>query len=270
MVRIPHGHTHPSNLAAEVRLLQLLERGGVPASPRDARLIVGRDGAPLAMTYDHVEGVPSRGIPLRGAARERFAADLGAFLGALHAVPVTAARATGVPSGDPWRRGYVPLVAACRAHLDAGTAARLDAVATWFAPMVARAPRTLVHGDISGWHTLVGEGGRLAGVIDFGEAGIGDPALDLAGVLNDRSRAFLGRVIARSPRALDAEVLVRAEVYIALAPLFTLRTALRTTDASLAAAARRQLAARLRTVERGEAGPYHRPARSKRGSRVVV
>lgn len=271
MVRVPHRGRATSGLAAEVRLLQLLERRGVLASPRAPRLILGRDGAPLAMAYRYVEGVPSRAVVLRGAARERFAAEVGAFLGALHAVPLSAVRATGVPSGDPWRRGYVPLIEACRPHLGARTAALLDEVAEAFAPMVARAPRTLVHGDISGWHTLVGEGGRLAGVIDFGEAGVGDPALDLAGVLNDHSRAFLGRVIAHYPHTLDSEALQRTEVYIALAPLFTIRTAASQGDLDALMGARRLPARRLRAaVERGEAGPYHPAARSKRGSRVDV
>lgn len=271
VVRIPHGGRDGSDLAAEVRLLQLLQRRGVPASPRDARLILGRDGAPLAMTYDYVEGVPSRGGVLRGAARERFAAELGTFLGALHAVPLAAVRATGAPSGDPWRRVYVPLIEACRPHLGARATEMLDEVAEAFAPMVARAPRTLVHGDISGWHTLVGEGGLLAGVIDFGEAGVGDPALDLAGVLNDQSRAFLRRVIAHYPHPLDPEALARVDIYIALAPLFAVRAAAARGGLDALARARRRLTRRLRAaVERGETAPYHRPARSKRGSRVDV
>ena len=254
-----------------MRVLQLLERRAVPAAPRDARLLRNADGAPLAMAYRYIDGVPSRGVSLRGAARERFAADLGRFLGALHGVTLAEASATGVPDGDYWRGVYAPLVAQCRPHLAARTAALLDTIATAFAPMVARAPRALVHGDISGWHTLVAPDGALAGVIDFGEAAIGDPAIDLAGVLNDRSRAFLGRVVAHYAHSLDREALARAEVYIALAPLFTMRTALHTGDDAMLTSARRQLAARLRAVvERGGMGPYHLAARSKRGSRVVV
>lgn len=271
VVRIPHGRLHATDLDREVRLLRLLERRGVAATPREACLLCASDGAPLAMAYRYVDGVPARGVVLRGAARERFAGELGVFLGALHAVPVRQARAAGLPAADYWRSVHLPLIEACRPHLGPRLAAAVDRLVEAFAPMVARAPRTLVHGDISGAHTLLGPGGALTGVIDFGFAAVGDPALDLAGVLNDRSRAFLGRVVAHYPLPIDAEALVRAEVYIALAPLFTLRTAAAEGDLHRLARARRQLARGVRAaVERGGAGPYHRPARTKRGSRVVV
>lgn len=271
VVRIPHGGPPTTNLEAEVRLLQLLERSGVPASPRDSRLLRAADGTPLAMTYRYIEGVPSRGVALRGGARERFAADLGGFLGAVHAVPAREARAAGLGGGDYWRSVHLPLIEACRPHLGARLTAELDRLVGAFEPLLARAPQVLVHGDISGFHTLIGPDGSLRGVIDFGYAAVGDLALDLAGVLNDRSRAFLGRVIAHYPRALDGEARERAEVYIALAPLFALQAAAALGDAEGVARARRHLARGVRAaVERGGAGPYHRPARTKRGSRVGV
>ena len=40
----------------------------------------------------------------------------------------------------------------------------------------------VVHGDLVTDHILVEDGGEhLAGIIDFGDVGLGDPALDLAG-----------------------------------------------------------------------------------------
>ena len=192
-------------------------------------------------------------------------------VGAVHAVPVREARATGLGRGDYWRGVHLPLIEACRPYLGARLAAEVDRLVGAFEPLLARAPRTLVHGDISGFHTLIGPDGSLRGVIDFGYAAIGDPALDLAGVLNDRSRAFLGGVVAHYPRPLDPEAPVRAEAYIALAPLFTLRTAAAEGDLDALARARRHLARGVRAaVERGGAGPYHRPTRTKRGSRVGV
>ncbi|MGV9677832.1 phosphotransferase [Nocardia sp. NPDC003482] len=41
---------------------------------------------------------------------------------------------------------------------------------------------TVVHGDLGPDHVLV-EGDRLTGVIDFGDAHVGDPAIDLAWAL---------------------------------------------------------------------------------------
>ncbi|MFC6847283.1 phosphotransferase [Streptomyces caelestis] len=47
----------------------------------------------------------------------------------------------------------------------------------------------LVHGDLGPGH-LLAQDGALTGVIDFGDAHIGDPAVDLAWALNGTSPAF--------------------------------------------------------------------------------
>ena len=79
-------------------------------------------------------------------------------------------------------------------------------------------------------------------------------------------------VVDPDERSASAGILsVARNAGAALAPLFTMRTALHTGDDAMLTSARRQLAARLRAVvERGGMGPYHLAARSKRGSRVVV
>jgi aminoglycoside phosphotransferase (APT) family kinase protein len=81
----------------------------------------------------------------------------------------------------------------------------------------------LIHGDISGPHLLLDDASNLAGVIDFGDAMIADPALDFAGVLNDFSWAFLERVLAAyeaAGGAIDAAARKRARFYIDVAPIF--------------------------------------------------
>ncbi len=53
----------------------------------------------------------------------------------------------------------------------------------------------LVHRDLASYHILYdAEGGRLAGVIDFGMAGAGDPASDWACLISTYGESFVRRM----------------------------------------------------------------------------
>lgn len=66
-----------------------------------------------------------------------------------------------------------------------------------FAPLVKdpsfmAGEQTFMHGDLASYHLLFDPAAkRLNGVIDFGTAGIGDPACDLALILEDFGESFL-------------------------------------------------------------------------------
>lgn len=260
VVRIPHHRLHDTNLEVEARVLELLEARAVPSTPRGVRVLLVRDGAPLAFAYRYIDGQPSHLAHLRGAARERYARDLGRFLGALHAVPRARAREAGLSGANHWRATYVPLIEDCRPHLPRALQSELEQLVVQFASLVARTPRVLVHGDVSGFHTLVRTDGALAGVIDFGDAAIADPAIDFAGVLNHHSRALLRRALSYYGRAVDPEALQRAEFFIALVPLFTMRTAGLEGDEATLRAAIADLRRRVRrAMARGPGEPYHAP-----------
>ena len=208
------------------------------------------------MASHYVEGVPASTLSLRGAARERLARDLGAFLSALHAVPPSAARRLGVSGADLWRSRYVPLIEECRPCLGAAVARDLATLVGQFEAIRANAPQLLVHGDISGTHILVNADGRISGVIDFGDARLGDPALDFAGVLNDWSRSFLARVLTHYAPEVTSGTLRRAECFIALAPLYAVRQAARSGDRQALRAAVGQLGRRVHAaVVQGRVGP---------------
>ena len=127
-------------------------------------------------------------------------------------VPGTAAADVGaVDRGVPLRdrdsvvmerlrnRGRYPQAAALGAVW-----AEARAVDPWDGPPV------MLHGDLHPGNVLLADGGSLAGIIDFGDVGGGDPAVDLAvGWLmfdagaRHRFRAALGR-------AVDADTWMRA------------------------------------------------------------
>jgi aminoglycoside phosphotransferase (APT) family kinase protein len=79
-----------------------------------------------------------------------------------------------------------------------------------------RSPRVcLVHGDLGPQHVRV-RGGQVTGVIDWGDAVIGDPALDLAWPLHGTSAEFADAVAASY--GLDAATAARALDWHLLGP----------------------------------------------------
>ena len=205
----------------EEPLLASLEARGLPV-PRETRTLRDASGRMLGTVQRYVAGAPARGAELRGAALRRFTTDVAAFLTVLHRVPVEETRDAGVPELDLGTEHYPRLVDAALPLLGPRSRAWLESLLETFLREggSAGAPRVLIHGDISGDHFLVEPSGALRGVIDFTDAMIADPALDFAGLLNDRSWTFMRAVLAeyRGPAAGDPDLERRARFYIA-APL---------------------------------------------------
>jgi aminoglycoside phosphotransferase (APT) family kinase protein len=132
--------------------------------------------------YGHrlVPGVPADRASQDEAARAALAAQLGAFLRALHAVEPGE---VGAPEDDfKWDMARKAARALERLPMLAGVADP-DLLATAEALMrdvpANHHGRTLLHGDVYVRHLMLGPAG-LAGVIDWGDVRWGDPAIDLA------------------------------------------------------------------------------------------
>lgn len=197
--RFPRTPEVAAQLAVESRLLPELAPSLPPSLPlpvpRFTYLARAADtGAPLFAGYPAIVGGPLRPETLaaRGQADERAAAALGAevgrFLAALHAFPVARARALGVEEQrepertrdlfERVRESVYPLLApAQRRWTDHLVRDYLSNPRLWsFEP-------ALVHGDLSGDHILLDVAtGSIAGIIDFGDVAIYDPASDFTGL----------------------------------------------------------------------------------------
>ncbi len=207
--------------ARESPLLAFLAARGIPA-PANAEAVLGDDGRLAAIAYDYIEGITVSA--LGRAARATLAREVGAALTALHATPVEEARALGVPELDLGEELYRPMVEACLSHL--GPRGR-----AWLERRFARfiegggslgAPRVLVHADLGCAHILAGPAGRLAAVIDWGDALIADPAYDLAALLAECPRGFAERVIDayEGPASRDPDMRRRAAFYVDALPIW--------------------------------------------------
>lgn len=70
----------------------------------------------------------------------------------------------------------------------------------------------LVHGDLGPYHILYDrQSRRLNGIIDFGVAGVGDPATDIGNLLQVYGESFVSRFLGEYPRVQD--LMKRARFY---------------------------------------------------------
>ena len=135
---------------------------------------------------------------------ERIAAQLTGFLQALHNLPADVIGAP-LPLEDT-REVYADRYARIRRHLFPQM--RADAreqVAAHFEPWLADPARfawqpVLRHGDFGTDNLLYdADKGEISAILDFDSLGLGDPAVDYAGLLASYGESFLQRCLALNP-----------------------------------------------------------------------
>jgi aminoglycoside phosphotransferase (APT) family kinase protein len=197
--------------------------------------------------YRKIAGASALHVDPARVAPADVAERLGSFLTKLHAFPVDEARRLGVPDADASRaparlaeqarphlniaRRLAPdkLVQRCRALLDAG------------ADPSPLAPR-LVHNHLSQGHILLADGGgAVTGVVDWGDAGIGDPASDFAGLYHWLGEPFVRAVLAHYRGEVDPGLVGRARLLAACLGLAHIGYGVETGRAGWAQAGRRAL-----------------------------
>ncbi|MFR9674617.1 phosphotransferase [Streptomyces sp. TR02-1] len=221
-------------LCMETRLMPWL----APQLPLPVPVPHRLPGASLAVRHVLVPGGPV------ARPRARHGHGLGRFLRALHAVSPTGAVRHGAPSDRE------------AARVRATTADDFLARVVPLLPVELRAPGRalveestscpagrLVHGDLGPEHMLA-DGGVLSGVIDFGDAHIGDPAIDLAWALHGTPRAFAAALAAEY--GVTPELRARSLLRHRLGPWHEVTHGLNTEDPA--------------TVRSGVAGVCHRLA----------
>lgn len=168
------------DLLKEARVLQFLEKENFPEVP--VVRVLSED--PPVIGETKMRGVALMTLSLPDAVRLSLCAEVGAFLRRLHALPVERAFAAGIPTygADPKenKEKYLKRYEAVANDFSKDLQERFERVLS----VELSPPSSLVlgHNDISADHLFVDEGNHLVGVIDWGDAGITDPAFEFGRV----------------------------------------------------------------------------------------
>ena len=163
--------------AAEAALLRAI----APHLPLPVPVPTAIDVEAGCLILPRVAGTPLLEAPR--PARRAFAAQLLAFTRALHALDPQVEVREDDTSPEAWRDEARATWESVREELPTE---RRPAVATALAAAAPAPPPepALIHGDLGAEHVFV-DGGRISGVIDWGDAALGDPAVDHGRLLRD-------------------------------------------------------------------------------------
>jgi aminoglycoside 2''-phosphotransferase len=204
---------------------------------------VGQQASTGYMFTGHrlIGGVP---LPsdLTGPSRERAIRDIAGFLTALGAVPVAEARAWGVPDDDP-RPGYADDLARARSEIfPLVESAVRNYVERLFDTYLAdeallEFEPALLHADLARDHIrFSAEAGRITGIIDWGDASIGDPDYELSYLYRAGGARFVEEVVRHGPRRDRAKLERKLRFFAGHDTIDALLTGLERGDAPLVAA----------------------------------
>lgn len=196
-------------LRQEARVLALVREHTALRVPQFEHL------EPEFVSYRFLPGEPlTRDLLLRlpPGTRRAVLADLFTFLRQMHHIPHAVTEAAGLQPSDAFRtrEDWLALLAQAEEHLFPLLMRHQRAwMLDLFDPILlgtldlSPTPR-LIHGDLGVYHVLFDPASRqLAGVIDFGTAGLGDPATDLAVLLSNYGESLVAEVLPVYPELGD-------------------------------------------------------------------
>ena len=174
-------------------------------------------------TADGVRHLLLPGSPLTGG-DEALGRELGAFLKALHAVDPAEAVTYGAVDAETASAAKAVELHEFRTQIVPLLPTEAQAAAHELLDRVAAVRHCLIHCDFGPDHVLITDG-RVTGIIDWTDAVIGDPALDLCWVLNGAPKAVAaGAAEVYRP---GPELVERAEDWARLSPWYGVHRGLR-------------------------------------------
>ncbi len=154
--------------------------------------------------YRKLNGLEMVGQPIRPA----FAASLGEFAAALHAIEVDELTLPGELDTGGLQRQRDDVAAGLAASvsvLDPDTYARCETLLKAPVPGPRDAPRRLVHNDIYPAHLLLNDDGTIRAVLDWGDAVRGAPSADFAVAYFWGGQPFLHAALERYAGDIDVD-----------------------------------------------------------------
>lgn len=223
--RFPKRKDVETNLGKEMELLPHLGRRLPVRVPQFSYTATSRAHFPFAYAgYRKMSGTFSWDLEEESLRHQGIAQSLASILSCLHDITLTDARSWGcreqrLSFGECDRQRVAEALSKVPAWPEKQPFA--DRLKSYFASIdestLGNAERlTLTHSDLLPDHLLIADDfASVCGIIDWGEAQIGDPALDFAGLYYWRGRAFVDRVLEHYTGPVDAGLVDRAR-FIAL------------------------------------------------------
>jgi aminoglycoside phosphotransferase (APT) family kinase protein/8-oxo-dGTP pyrophosphatase MutT (NUDIX family) len=197
-------------LTNETRLMSRL----APLLPLEVPVPIVLDDDPLRVRHPMVVGEPATDRELTADDGRRF----GGFLRALHDMPPTIYIESGIPDEVAARSELLATLERLLHRVLPLLPEELQGPGSALLRRTALKPPTgLIHGDLGPHHLLVRDD-RVVGVIDWSDARVGDPALDLAWALYDAPEAFAEAVA--TTYGADDDELSRALDWYRLTPWY--------------------------------------------------
>ena len=189
--------------------------------------------------YRKIPGISLAGSHLKSVQAESIGKQLAQFLSELHQFPVGYAVKLGVPEAGAaeWRTEYRQFYDRVRERiLPYFNPSEQTQIATLWQKFLQDDMNflfspALIHRDLTGDHILFDPCSEvITGIIDWGDASIGDPAFDFAGLVLDYGYAFAEQVGEWYYGVVDDRFPQRAVFYSRLAPFHTVEFGLATRD----------------------------------------
>jgi aminoglycoside phosphotransferase (APT) family kinase protein len=200
-VKVDEGGRRHRRESAALRVMPAI---GVPVPA----LVVDEPTEPAILVLAEMTGDPLVSLPDHPGAW----AETGRLLKKVHDMGVPDGTERFDHHGDTWLAflrwwaEHESRLAVERGLLDDSRAHRFRAKTSAVLDRLSEPPRRFLHGDLQPEHVLVDPSGRVAGIIDWGDAGTGDPRWDLA-VLTLGHRHRLDDVLRGYGTAVDVEVI---------------------------------------------------------------
>ncbi len=189
--RFPKYSEEAERIAKEYHLLRALGQYiSLPVPYPEYSNLEGESVSDIYIAYRLIPGKPLfRQSFLQIDNHERLAAQLGTFLKELHSIPIDNFVSLDIETVDSrmkWLGFYNEMKKKLYPSMRQDARERIDRVFDMFLndPSNFTFKKTLVHGDL-GPTNILHVGDNISGIIDFSEAGIDDPAVDIASLMGD-------------------------------------------------------------------------------------
>jgi aminoglycoside 2''-phosphotransferase len=205
--RFPKHEYGFKHFKSEIKILRLLEGRLTLAIP--SPFYVGED----CMAYRMIPGEtlrPDLLLRMPGDDQQAIADQLAQFFSELHGFPLEEAEGLGLPLADALMKyeGWVKAYERIREKVFPLLIPYLrDSLTEHFETHLAARENfeyelRMVDTDVPPYHIMFDrEGQRVSGIIDFGCAGLGDPAIDLGVIMYNYGESFLRRLYRTYPEA---------------------------------------------------------------------